>query len=122
MGSAPGVRRGPYKGRAEYAATTASGLGASHVQERKQALARLQDGDPCAYCGQPMFRGQRLHLDHSVPRAVGGEGPRRLVHGRCNESAGAKLGNRLRRDRRRGVHPRQNWAFDPGSGTSSREW
>lgn len=95
--------------------TTEQGLGWSHQRERAAALRAFVDGTVCALCGRAMFSMQRLHLDHSVPRALGGQGPRRLVHARCNESAGARLGNRLKRARRAAV-------VQPGRGTTSRDW
>lgn len=81
--------------------TTERGLGWRHQQERAALLAKLIPGQPCPLCGYPMYHPeQRLDLDHHIPRALGGEGPRRLVHARCNRRAGALLGAALRRARR----------------------
>jgi len=44
-----GVRRGPYKGRKAYGATTASGRGAEWRRIRLVVLRR--DGNICHYCG-----------------------------------------------------------------------
>lgn len=76
--------------------------GAAHRKARKQALDMMPNGAPCPRCNRPMYRWQRLHLGHVVSVAIGGSnGPTRIEHGACNESAGARLGNRLRRNRRR---------------------
>ena len=68
--------------------------GRQHRTARKRALDRLHDGDPCARCGKPMFRGQLLDLDHhdDDPSIYRG-----LAHQRCNRRAGAIKGNRKRR-------------------------
>lgn len=79
------------------ATTTESGLGWRQQQERAAALGALDPGEPCPLCGYPMYHPeQRLDLDHSVPRALGGDGPRRLALARCNRRAGGRLGNQLR--------------------------
>jgi hypothetical protein len=73
------------------------GLGWEHAKQRR-ALLPLAYGKPCPLCGRIMLREQRLQLDHQVPRAIGGlGGPVRIVHGRCNERAGGKLSQNLRR-------------------------
>jgi len=45
-----------------------------------------------------MWRAQGLQADHSRPRAIAGPHrlADRLVHGWCNSSAGASLGNAIR--------------------------
>jgi hypothetical protein len=98
--------------------TTAVGLGwHDHQQPRKQALARLQPGTPCPYCGYPMYptvqmaelagmhpRLRALHYDHVIPRILGGsKGPKRLMHAYCNTRLGAQLGNKIRASRARAV-------------------
>ena len=88
--------------RRQAGTTTERGLGWSHQQERAAALAAFVPGAGCPLCGRPMWRSQRLDLDHSVPRAFGGQGPRRLAHATCNRRAGAILGNQLRGAARRG--------------------
>ncbi len=82
-----------------------------HKAMRKRLLAAAY-GQPCPLCGWPMLRSQRLDLDHIVPRALGGtlaDGAR-IVHARCNRSAGARLGNSMRRPA-----PAQAWR-------TSRRW
>lgn len=81
--------------------TTAAGYGHAHQQQRQRLLDRHVDGTRCPLCGKPMYRSQRLHLDHTDPRALNAasEGDR-LTHGSCNERRGARLGNRLRKGRR----------------------
>lgn len=68
------------------------------AQRRKQLLP-YAIGTDCPLCGLPMYEGQSLDLDHSVPVALGGgaEPGDRMAHASCNRSAGATLGNRLRR-------------------------
>lgn len=100
--------------------TTAVGLGyTQHQKPRAQALAALIDGTPCPRCGRGMYRwmitwvdgrptSRWLDYDHVVPRALGGNGPRRLVHRRCNRRAGAILGNRMRRGKARAKAARYN--------------
>lgn len=78
------------------ATTTQRGYGAEHQTARRHALDNHTDGDPCGFCGQPMYRAQRLDLDHTTPLALGGDGPRRLTHAKCNRAAGARIGNRRR--------------------------
>lgn len=81
--------------------TTARGLGGAHQAERRRLLPSAY-GTPCPLCGDLMLRGQRLDLDHAVPRVLGGPdaGPRRIAHARCNRSAGSRLRHRLDRARR----------------------
>jgi len=46
-------------------------------------------GTQCPLCGETMWEGQRLHLDHVVPVIAGGaEGPARVTHARCNMRRG----------------------------------
>jgi hypothetical protein len=76
-------------------------LGGQHQSARSRALRVLQDGiDTCPYCGRPMNRRQQLDLDDYPPRILAqlrGITPvKRLAHRRCNRSAGARLGNKLR--------------------------
>lgn len=77
--------------------TTQRGLGSKHQADGKRQRASLIDGAPCWRCGLPMYRWQKLDLDHVTPRALGGAGgPAVLAHASCNRSAGATLGNRMR--------------------------
>lgn len=69
-----------------------------HRDARAAALAALVDGTPCPLCGEPMDHGQRLQLDHVTPVVHGGlAGAGRLTHGSCNERAGQRLGQAIRR-------------------------
>jgi len=97
--------------------TTQRGLGHSHQRARKQALAALRDGDPCARCEtlgryHPMYRGypELLELDdfppRSVARALGIEPVKKLSWKRCNRSHGGRLGNRIKALRRAQMAPR----------------
>jgi 5-methylcytosine-specific restriction endonuclease McrA len=82
----------------KHKATPASrGYGYAHRKQRAEALAMLIDGTPCPLCRLPMLKGkQSLELDHVVPLALtgrdSGNGPVRLVHARCNQRRGARLG------------------------------
>jgi hypothetical protein len=74
--------------------TTTSGLGHRHKLQRERLLRMLVDGSPCPLCGLPMFKQtQRLHADHSQPRAI--HGPHvladRIVHASCNMREGGRL-------------------------------
>ena len=76
--------------------TTQRGLGGSHQADGKRQRANLIDGTPCWRCGQPMYRWQKLDLDHLTPRALGGiGGPAVLAHASCNRRAGARLRNSM---------------------------
>jgi hypothetical protein len=68
----------------------------AHHKARK-ALLPYAYGTPCPLCGQVMQEWEDLDLDHSVPRVLGGgEVGDRITHAKCNRSAGATLGNRMR--------------------------
>lgn len=91
--------------------SSARGVGWQHSKDRRRLIATLVDGTPCCYCGGPMYRSDadrdlkdqlRLEADHGQPRVLGGTKADRLAHARCNRSAGATLGNRLRGARRHG--------------------
>lgn len=80
----------------------------AHQRARKRAHDAFVSGTLCRYCRRPMYSHQRLHLDHVVPVALGGgNGPTVLTHARCNMSAGATLGNRMRKSGRRPVGKRR---------------
>ena len=71
--------------------------GYAHKKARALAIASMVEGTPCPRCHRPMYKRQRLQLGHVISVAMGGtNGPTRLEHGACNESAGAKLGNRIK--------------------------
>lgn len=79
--------------------------GRAHQAER-QALLPHAYGQPCpGPCGRTMHAGMRLDLDHVPPLALHHHTPGsgcchgRIVCARCNRAAGARLGNRLRRQR-----------------------
>lgn len=51
----------------------------------------------CRRCGDPIEPGQRWQLGHITDLALGGNPKtRKPEHARCNETAGATLGNALR--------------------------
>ncbi len=71
--------------------------GGKYGGEHRKLAAATKDsawGTPCVRCGWPMLPGQEIHLDH-----LDGAGPdvyRGWAHARCNTSAGASKGNRMR--------------------------
>jgi len=94
---------------------TARGYGWEHQQEKARLLP-LAYGQLCPYwgvdpkCPGPMLHGQQLHLDHIVPRALGGRtGGNRIAHGDCNQRAGSRLAHRLRGARQRISKRSRDW-------------
>ena len=81
--------------------TTARGYGTSHQNHRRQLLAAMPDGQPCARCERPMYHGQAIEADHFPGQMYGGPQTLKLSHMRCNRRAGARAGNRARRPGRR---------------------
>jgi hypothetical protein len=73
------------------------GYGPAHQAQRRAAIKALIDGDPCARCDGPMYRDQRLELDHNDDRTayLG------LSHRRCNQLAAAKKGGMVTSMRKR---------------------
>lgn len=78
------------------------GRGATYRRARAQLFATPPDGAPCPRCGHPMSNQQwatgQLQAGHVHDLALHPHAPLllRYEHGRCNQSAGATLGNRLR--------------------------
>lgn len=75
--------------------------GYPHKLRRKLMVAALVDGEPCELCPRPMYKWQKLHLDHVTPVWRGGGGRYRLVHAKCNMSRGGRDGARITNARRR---------------------
>lgn len=84
------------------------GLGHEHDKERARLLPTAI-GQYCPYfgidpkCVGLMLEGQRLHLDHGHPRALGGrtgDGTGQIAHAACNQRAGARLGRAIQLRRR----------------------
>ena len=77
------------------ASTTAKGYGWLHQRLRAHLIATYSPTDPCWRCGLPLGPFPQLldlgHVDGDKRRYMG------LEHRRCSRSAGAKLGNQLRR-------------------------
>jgi hypothetical protein len=65
--------------------TAARGYGNRHKVASQAARAALVDGTPCARCGEPMYRSQRIALDHADDDRSTYLG---LSHARCNDRAG----------------------------------
>lgn len=81
------------------------GLGWKHQRQLKRLFARLKDGEPCWWCGKPMYRdakrnfdGATLEGDHSKSRRDHGTEhlADRLLHRRCNRQRGAGDRDHLR--------------------------
>jgi hypothetical protein len=66
-------------------------------QKIRKAMLPAAYGEPCHFCGLPMFPGQLLDLDH-LP---GSDSYRGMAHRHCNRRDGARRGNALRGLRRR---------------------
>lgn len=78
----------------------AVGLGWAYRKKRQAAINAMPGGTPCPLCGRPMFKTQKLHFDHIVPRALGGaDGPCQVAHAACNMRAGQRLRAQLYRGR-----------------------
>ena len=68
-----------------------------HRNNRKRLMMKLKDGEPCEWCGQPMYRkpernfdGAALEADHTRDLKHHGPGDAdRLLHRTCNRSRGA---------------------------------
>ncbi len=72
------------------------------VRQARAAIAAMLPA-PCGLCGATVQPHHAWQVDHRIPLALGGE-PYALdnirpAHARCNSRAGARLGNRLRRER-----------------------
>jgi 5-methylcytosine-specific restriction endonuclease McrA len=67
-------------------------------------LLKLAYGKPCECCGEIMLRGTKLHLDHRIPKEVGGTDDLwnlRIVHAECNLiRAGRQFGKRASHPKR----------------------
>lgn len=74
--------------------TTERGYGHEHRKAVRAAWAAFVPGDLCSRCQKPMWPGDELHLDHDDRDRTRYRG---LAHARCNVSAGAIRGNRMRR-------------------------
>jgi hypothetical protein len=79
--------------------TADRGYGGDH-QARRKALLPLALGTMCPIAGPRcdglMTNPNRMDLDHSVPRALGGTVGDRIACSPCNRGLGAALGNKLR--------------------------
>lgn len=83
--------------------TTQRGLGWKHQKQRARLLAQHQDGTPCWWCGEPLYRDatrnwdhKPLHGDHTQTRATGGTTTDRLLHDTCNKRRGDGTRDHLR--------------------------
>lgn len=89
--------------------TTDRGLGYTHQKRRRQLLPAALN-TPCPAATSPRCTGlmtdpRRMDLDHTIPRALGGTHGDRIICSPCNRSAGARLGNQLRRHTRQRALP-----------------
>lgn len=62
--------------------------GRKHREARARALTVFVDGQACVRCGEGMYTGQALDLDHDDD----GVTYRGLAHASCNRSAGGRNG------------------------------
>lgn len=88
------ARAKPYKRRPHY--------GRAHVVMRQTLLDLMVDGETvCARCRKPMWRSQKLHLDHNDDRT----GYLGLAHAYCNSAAAGQKAQKLQRagERKAGV-------------------
>lgn len=81
-------RRHTLEGRAQ--------ANAYHRRRRRECVADLlaAQGGLCGLCGELIADGERVNIDHIVPRSRGGSGERgnlRAVHRACNEAKRALL-------------------------------
>ncbi len=87
----------------------ARGYGWEHRRERARWAPRVATGETsCARCGWPILPGQLWDLDHASGKSSY-LGP---SHRRCNRSAGAAKGNRMRGQRRlliRNTNASRSW-------------
>lgn len=75
--------------------TTQRGYGWRHQKARRALLAQHKDGDPCWWCGKPMWKdknknhdGLPLAADHDqAAGAKNHQRAKRLLHGSCNSQA-----------------------------------
>ena len=78
------------------AKTTARGLGWQHQKRRLELIESHNDGEPCYWCGLPMWKDatrnwdeRPLEADHVTPRSVATTPADRLLHQWCNRKRGA---------------------------------
>ena len=67
---------------------------------------------PCLECGAIIYPGEKWHVAHITPAALGGDTTLdncRAAHVSCNTSAGATLGNALHRRARRAGEGMREW-------------
>lgn len=96
--------------------TTQRGLGYAHQKRRRELLAELKDGQPCARCASrgifhPLYRSlppSMIEVDdfppRSIARVLGVEPVKALSYKRCNRAHGARMTaaiNRARSGQRR---------------------
>lgn len=78
----------PPRAKASAKRNTNKELGHQHRVIRKRLLAKMQDGEPCWWCGEPMTKNQDLAADHDLARANGGIKASRILHFVCNSQRG----------------------------------
>lgn len=74
------IRERAYSAKAK---STERGYGWDHQKARQRFLAEMQEGDPCARCGDPMVTTEPLDLDHNDDRT----GYLGLSHRSCNRGS-----------------------------------
>jgi len=89
--------------------------GPAHRRRRKQLLAMMRDGQPCARCGRPMFRSadnRHIELDHLDDGGIDGGGTA-LSHRTCNRRAGRLKAAALAQQRKEAAAQQQPSASVP---------
>jgi len=82
----PACQPAATKARNERPNTTRRGYGATHQKLREQLLAAWKPGDPCARCGQPMWKRDEIDLGHGDTRST----YRGLEHQQCNRATSGR--------------------------------
>lgn len=91
---------------------------------------RMADGETfcCPFCGRRVDPARPWDVDHATPMVLGGQvwaaDQFRPSHASCNRRAGAKVGNRLRAQRRRAraARPAAPTGACAGCGDPAPDW
>lgn len=100
--------------------TTSLGYGHQHQQHRKKLLHNMKDGEPCWWCGLPMFKdkaknwdGKGLAADHVQEKgARNRQDAERLLHCNCNSQRQDGRNDHLR-PALTGRHPSEPLGSEP---------
>lgn len=111
-------RKAPRVERAARRVTDRSWM-ARHQRQAKRLKDKHHEGDPCWWCGEPMYLEQGLDADHSIARAKGGTEADRLLHSTCNRQRGDGTHDHARpaltgKPFSMGKHDRSEWTLLDG--------